>query len=118
MIKDPYIPGHFGFGWKEISIMCDKSHYRKMLNVVKKYCQKYGWEYQSHKDDEDVFEITVLQREEIPPDIDEYWESTKKSVNESTGYSSNYSEPNPKPKGWDPEVHGEAAKIMLKEIVK
>ena len=37
---------------------------------------------------------------------------------ESTGYSSDYREPNPKPKGWDPEVHGVAEKIMLKEIVK
>lgn len=37
---------------------------------------------------------------------------------ESAGYSSDYREPNPKPKGWDPEVHGVAEKIMLKEIVK
>ena len=36
---------------------------------------------------------------------------------ESAGYSSDYREPNPKPEGWDPQVHGMAEKSMLKEIV-
>ena len=61
MIEEPRILGGIGDGWKEISIMCSKFQYRKMLGVVKKYCQKYGWEYQSHKIDEDVFEIIVSQ---------------------------------------------------------
>lgn len=59
-----------------------------MLGVVKKYCQKYGWEYDSHRIDEDVFEIVVSQWDESTL-TDDFRESTKKfgkkSVKESVG---------------------------------
>ena len=77
MLEEPSILGGPGEGWKEISIMCSKSQHRKMLGVVKEYCQKYGWEYQSHKIDDDVYEIVVSQREEFTL-TDDYLESTKK----------------------------------------
>lgn len=48
-----------------------------MLGVVKEYCQKYGWEYDSHRIDEDVFEIVVSQWDESTL-TDDYRESTKK----------------------------------------
>ena len=77
MLEEPKILGGIGDGWKEISIMCSKSQYRKMLGVVKKYCQKYDWEYQSHKIDEDVFEIIVSQWDESTL-TDDFRESNKK----------------------------------------
>ena len=83
MLEEPKILGGIGDGWKEISIMCSKSQYMKMLGVVKKYCQKYDWEYQSHKIDEDVFEIIVSQWDESTL-TDDFRESTKKFVKESS----------------------------------
>lgn len=77
MLEEPKELKEMGDGWKQISIMCSESQYRKMLGVVKKYCQKYGWEYQSHKIDEDVFEIIVSQWDESTL-TDDFRESTKK----------------------------------------
>ena len=88
MLEEPKELEETGDGWKQISIMCSKSQHRKMLGVVKEYCQKYGWEYQSHRIDEDVFEIVVSQWDESTL-TDDYRESAKKfgrkSVKESVG---------------------------------
>jgi hypothetical protein len=77
MLEEPKELEETGDGWKQISIMCSKSQHRKMLGVVKKYCQKYGWEYDSHRIDEDVFEIVVSQWDESTL-TDDFRESTKK----------------------------------------
>ena len=88
MLEEPKELEETGDGWKQISIMCSKSQHRKMLGVVKKYCQKYGWEYDSHRIDEDVFEIVISQWDESTL-TDDFRESTKKfgrkSVKESVG---------------------------------
>ena len=63
MLEQPKKIDEIGDGWKQISILTDKYSYRKMLNIVKRECQRYDWEYESNKvdKDEDIFEIIVSQ---------------------------------------------------------